>query len=375
MIKSSQITPSTESRLSQTSPLTETPLAAPVRDRRLPAWLMSALLHGVLLAVLVLVMRSVQPDGAGDVENRSGGIVLVDSTELATEYLTEGKLESLESPTNPAEVADSAPPISDNATRPELPGMEASDIDVSGAGESLLESLEKGAPEVESAINDSQSNADVGGVVTTEVFGIKGTGNRFVYLFDRSKSMEDFGRRPLLAARQELLQSVDSLAKTHRFQIVFYNDQTKVFNADGEPKMYFATDEIKDLAKSFVNSVNGDRSTDHFSAVKYALSLGPDVIFMLTDAEGGFTHAELVELSRYNRSATELLPLTRLTSMPHAKSATAGVFSATEDVISIKVYYKVSQAEHDALISTFIQPMRKGYSNKTFIWHIEEFQH
>lgn len=262
---------------------------------------MSALLHGLLLLTMVLLMSAFQ-NGAGEVENRSGGIVLVDASDESTEYLTEGEILDSDSP---AEVADSAPPvIADMKLPADLPGLEATEAAVTGAGESLAESLDRGAPNVDAVINESQVQADVGGKVTTEVFGVKGTGNRFVYLFDRSYSMEDFGRRPLLAARQELLQSLDSLTVSHQFQIVFYNDRTKVFNLDGQPKMYNANDEVKAEAKRFVESVNGEASTDHFKAVKYALSLRPDVIFMLTDAEGGFTRAELRELSRVNRSAT-----------------------------------------------------------------------
>jgi hypothetical protein len=295
--------------LSQTSPVNTPPVSfqdgqlsgAPVRDRRIPAWLLSAFLHVAILILLFWLMSSFQ-NGSSDVENRSGGIVLVDSTELATEYLSEGQVDHAESP---SEVADSAPPIvAESQLPPEFPGLEVSESSVTGAGESLAESLDRGAPNMEAVINDSQTNVEVGGKVTTEVFGIKGTGTRFVYLFDRSKSMEDFGRRPLLAARQELLQSLDSLTQAHQFQIVFYNNRTKVFNFDGEPKMYFASDDVKESAKRFVQNVNGDASTDHVNAVKYALSLAPDVIFMLTDAEGGFTRAELAALSRANRAAT-----------------------------------------------------------------------
>lgn len=38
-------------------------------------------------------------------------------------------------------------------------------------------------------------------------------------------------------------------------------------------------------------------------ALAEAFKLGPDVIFFLTDAEGGFTEADLQEIGRRNRSA------------------------------------------------------------------------
>ncbi len=271
-----------------------------VRNRRLPAWMMSVLLHSLVFAVMVLLLNSTN-QGVGDTENRTGGIVLVDARSDTTEYLDEGEvLDSSESAMEQQQQQQSPPPLAiTSELPPDLPGLDAAPTPIIGNGDGLLESF----PTAESMIDVPSPNLQIGGKVTTEVFGVKGTGSRFVYVFDRSKSMEGYDSRPLIAARQALLKSLDSLAENHQFQIVFYNDGVTVFNPDGRAGMCFATDDNKKLATTFVESIRGDRGTDHLNALKHAFRLAPDVIFLLTDAEGGFTTAELREVSHLNRSA------------------------------------------------------------------------
>ena len=267
-----------------------------IPNRRLPAWFLSFLLHTCLFLVVLLALRTFQ-SGASDIENRSGGIVWVDMQSDTTKYLTEGDVEQVSS--QPAAEQSPPPLAADAELPPDLPGMDSAQTPITGAGDQRVEEL----PGADGLIDGPAANLEIGGKVTTEVFGIKGTGSRFVYVFDRSSSMEGFNGRPLLAARQALLQSLGSLRDNHQFQIIFYNDGVRAFNPDGLAAMYFATDDRKDAARDFVRSVGGEGGTDHLNALKKAFRLGPDVIFLLTDAEGGFTAAELREVSRLNRSA------------------------------------------------------------------------
>lgn len=266
-----------------------------VSHRRIPAWLLSFVFHLLIFLGLVFALATYQ-NGASEVENRSGGIVLVNQVSESTEYLSEGDVVETSQQTMSSE---SPPPsASDFELPPDLPGLESSPTKVTGAGDSLVESL----PGADALIVGAEPTGTIGGKVTTEVFGVKGTGTRFVYVFDRSKSMQGFGSRPMLAARQQLLESIASLSDTNQFQIVFYNDTVKIFNPDGMPTMYFATEDIKKKARLFVSSVHPDGGTDHVNALKVAFRLKPDVIFLLTDAEGEFTSAELRDLGRFNRS-------------------------------------------------------------------------
>lgn len=268
-------------------------------NRRVPAWLLSLGLHTVLFVCLLLAIRSVD-GGSGEIENRSGGIVLVDLKSESTEYLSEGDV--LENASD-ASAASSPPPLAaTNDLPPDLPGLDSSLTPITGIGDQLADAI----PGADSMIEAPAPTGKIGGAVTTEVFGVKGTGSRFVYVFDRSKSMEGYEGRPLIAARQALLNSLQSLQSNHQFQIIFYNDEVTIFNAGSITSLHNATDENKVLATEFVNSIRGDRGTDHLKALKQAFNLGPDVIFLLTDAEGGFTVAELREAAAANRSGATI---------------------------------------------------------------------
>ena len=64
-----------------------------------------------------------------------------------------------------------------------------------------------------------------GGTTSTGVFGVEGEGSKFVYVFDRSGSMQGFQGRPLAAAKRELITSLESLESVHQFQVIFYNER------------------------------------------------------------------------------------------------------------------------------------------------------
>ena len=76
-----------------------------------------------------------------------------------------------------------------------------------------------------------------------------------------------------------------------------------MFRGDrGGSSLAFAKAETKTRANRFIASIRGEGGTDHVSALKLALSLGPDVVFLLTDAEGGFTTQDLNMISGWNKS-------------------------------------------------------------------------
>jgi hypothetical protein len=113
----------------------------------------------------------------------------------------------------------------------------------------------------------------------TLVFGVRGKGSRFVFVFDRSLSMKG---APLVAAKKELLAGVQQLRRLHQFQIVFYNERPKLMQP---PQLQFADENGLSQAASFVASITADGGTDHLAALKVAMRMSPDVIFLLTDAD------------------------------------------------------------------------------------------
>ena len=267
-----------------------------VPDRKLPAWVLSFLLHTILFTAIFFVLRTI-PNGSAETDAREAGIVLVNADSQKTEYLTEGDVEDV---TSASTSAASPPPLTaDQQLPPDLPGIDAAKNPITGVGQELVQSL----PGAEGLLEGVPNNRNIGGKVTTEVFGIKGTGSRFVYVFDRSASMSGYNNKPLKAAKQQLLASLQSLGPTQQFQIIFYNDTTMVFDPNpGPPEMMPADDKTKREATRFVQRTQADRGTDHLNALRLALRLAPDVIFLLTDAEGGFTRGELGQVANWNRS-------------------------------------------------------------------------
>ena len=147
------------------------------------------------------------------------------------------------------------------------------------------------------------SNRVRGGKARTEVFGAVGEGNKFVYVFDRSGSMDGHGGAPLASAKAELLASLDHLEPTHQFQIIFYNNRPRVFNPTGVlGRLVYGTDQNKYLANKFVGSITADGATRHEEALEMALRMQPDVLFFLTDADQPqLSPAQLSQIAQMNR--------------------------------------------------------------------------
>lgn len=118
---------------------------------------------------------------------------------------------------------------------------------------------------------------------TMEFCGVVGGGNHFVYLVDSSGSMGD----GFDSARQALLQSVDLLTPDQRFYVVFFDADSDYMrladpNVD-EPRSVFATPENKAALKRWAMRISKDRGLAPYDALRFALKLKPDVIFLLSD--------------------------------------------------------------------------------------------
>jgi hypothetical protein len=133
----------------------------------------------------------------------------------------------------------------------------------------------------------------------TQVFGVTARGNRFVYVFDRSLSMQG---APLAAAKRELLASLSKLGPAQQFQIIFYNEKPRLMPT---PQLPFADENGRAQAESFISSITAAGGTDHLQALKLALRFQPDVIYFLTDADQPpLTDKQLGEIRRNNGAAT-----------------------------------------------------------------------
>ncbi len=273
----------------------------PKLARGLPAWLLSLVLHATLLIALGLLVRVAQR-GAQLEPARGGGIVLAHDVDGQAEYYGERDAAASNSPPDQE---------SSTATSTALPSSEELPIDLAGALPSA--STESAG----TAMGDSLPTADgftqgaglpprgsIGGnQARTSIFGAEGVGSKFVYVFDRSASMDGYQGRPLRAAKGELIASLEDLDKVHQFQIIFYNDRPTVFNPfhPQPPRMLFGDAQTKRRAQNFVRGIIAAGGTEHMEALKRALAMRPDVIFFLTDAaEPQLSPQQLAKIRQLN---------------------------------------------------------------------------
>lgn len=282
------------------------------RQERSISWLLSAILHLSVMLVFGIFWRH-EPKGTNVEADRGAGIVLVRNTNAKPEYFSGDSADS-----SGTKSATSTAAFSETETNhvQALPGSDVPPVNLAGMlptqdGLKGFGGAGEGLPSANSSVNGSgKSGTGAGnGKAHTYVFGVQGTGSRFVYVFDRSASMDGFQGRPLIAAKRELIASVNSLEAIHQFQIVFYNERTSVFNplAPQTARMMFGDDKNKRLAEGYVRSIVAEGGTHHMDALRMGLNLGPDVMFFLTDAdEPQLTGAELAEIVRRNQRAATI---------------------------------------------------------------------
>jgi hypothetical protein len=249
---------------------------------RLPAWLMSLVLHGGLFVLLTLTLQ-VTPRGTGLEETRTVGVVLKHTSQESPEstYYED----SQDNPQSSDTANDQSNPLDDvsgggSAAAAALPSAE----EIFGPGTA---SASAGSPGGSGLLRGGPSGRGPGGgQARTQLFGIPAEGYKFVYVFDRSGSMGGAGRNALKRAKAELLASLESLGETHQFQIIFYNERPTVFALAGAPgRLVFGNAPNKAQAHKFVQGIVADGGTEHEPALVSALNLAPDVIFFLTDAD------------------------------------------------------------------------------------------
>jgi hypothetical protein len=248
----------------------------------LPAWLVSLAVHFTALTALGLTVRTA-PQGAANEAVRAGGIVLVARAAAGAEYFSDEDREPITAATfqSPENTRPSLPDAfpQPTATGPRLPSPEPTTSGETAAANNLPSATAISASGAAGG-HPGRGNANA---IETQVFGVRGKGTRFVYVFDRSSSMEG---GPLIAAKRELIASLQSLQSVHQFQVIFYNQEPQLMTLRGHsPQMVFADEPGKRLAASFVGGLFAYGATDHMQALQTALRLRPDVIFFLTDAE------------------------------------------------------------------------------------------
>jgi hypothetical protein len=275
-------------------------------DAPLVPWLLSAGLHVVAAAGITFSLPPSLPTGGVGNGTRESGIVLVSRSEGGkAEYFSDHNAMRTPAESHTAMDAGPAPPklFAQSFNLPQLPTAEPHAATAQPGVANAVYSAAGTSNEI--AATSFMGGGPIGQgdarAVETRVFGVRGHGSRFVYVFDRSSSMEG---RLLAAAKRELIASLESLSGVHQFQVIFYNDAPQIMPAvrGSSPRMVPADEPGKRLAAQFVGGISAYGPTNHIQALRLALQMKPDVIFLLTDShEPQLRLADLAEVRQLNR--------------------------------------------------------------------------
>ncbi|MDZ4657148.1 MAG: hypothetical protein SH868_06165 [Bythopirellula sp.] len=249
-----------------------------------PPWLLSMVIHMALVIALGMIQIGMTPG------NNLKLLFLPAESLSATEADTSG-LADLDVPL-------SAYPASFSTVDDVAAPLAASEMLTSLDGDwNNLISSDSGAPSLIPGLGEGTLGEGVGGTGRTSLVGLAGEGGKFVYVFDRSESMNSIFTlysqqrvlstiTPLLSAKMEMARSLGALSKASEFQIVFYNDTVEIFGAGHyDQKLFRATNDNKQMAREYIENTPGEGFTNHLLALDAAMALEPDVIFLLTDGE------------------------------------------------------------------------------------------
>jgi Mg-chelatase subunit ChlD len=128
----------------------------------------------------------------------------------------------------------------------------------------------------------------------TSFFGIRAPGRFFIYVIDCSGSMIDDDR--LTRATIEVRRSVLALQSPQQFEVIFFNHES--IPMPGGPRPRSADSQAKSQLLAWLHLIEPDGGTDPRLALRQALSLRPEAVFLLSDGE--FPEGTVAEVARLN---------------------------------------------------------------------------
>ncbi len=166
-------------------------------------------------------------------------------------------------------------------------------------------------------------------------FGISARGSSFIFVIDCSGSMA--GPR-WISARNELIRSMRSLRPDQQFCILLYSSFATSFEGNVNKATYFAaTPENLDLMTRWLNIQIPGGGTLPLPAVKAAINLKPDAIFLLSDGElQDDTRGYLWKYNVRGKADEEIVPI-------HTVSAGMSMGAQLLEVISTENHGKFQQ--------------------------------
>ena len=260
----------------------------------LPSWLVSTVLHLVLLillavwsmgnapgkqVVLVELTEAAQSLDTMANEIEHAEIVLEESAEMELAELEPLELEAPEIPQEMMESLDLP-----DALLPKDHGLELARFGAAGFG----------------AQSSKSSDASSSGGPGASFFGVESDGNQFVFVIDCSGSMR--GSRWYRAVK-ELNEAISDLEPTQEFLVLLYNSGMKVMFDKSLVKagLVFAHEDNRLRSQRWLRKQRPNGGTYPSQAMYAALMMSPDAIFLLSDGELQDNTADLLQIWNVDR--------------------------------------------------------------------------
>ena len=278
------------------------------------AWAMSLILHVTLLLAICFFWTHESSRGIDKSETEKPvGIVIASTTSdsNATEYFDNSTYSDESNLTEATATEKETFTFKQSLPLPDidLRGLDspASNAPIMPAGNALdsgtlADGLPAAGPSAEQITREQSklpSNVSRGPVGEVSIFGGQAAaGHDFVFVIDRSKSMGGQGLNALVAAQQQITQSLVGLKENHRFNIIAYHHRPTYFQAGND----MATSNQSNIKKvnDFFNGLAAFGGTDHEMGIIAALRYKPDVIFFLTDGGDPYLNqAQISDLRKY----------------------------------------------------------------------------
>ena len=239
----------------------------------------SLMIHG--MAALVLLSILLEHQSVPELKPLSATVELA---ELAIGDVEELVLTELSKP-------GSAP----SDIGPPLPQLTASVLPLTDVFSSEMPELKFQAPAAPDSTEESGSGSsrkgrgrgkgegDGDGHGGTSFFGKKLTVDSIAYVIDASGSMQGARFR---RARQELVNALKEMRKEQQFYIVFYTDQTyPLYWPNSVAELQLATPVNLRKTGLWLEKAQTSGGTEPQEAMRIALGLKPDVVFLLSDGD------------------------------------------------------------------------------------------
>ena len=264
---------------------------------RNPWWKASHLWASLLFHVLIIIVLSWVIITAAQ---KPQILSIVSATVEADNVLTETPMEMVseieKTVVEPTTMSTPNPNLSDLATDVSLPAIAVEAGNLSAISPAASAEVFNSASELSQSISGNRM------VAGAEFFGVKATGNTFVYIVDSSPSMRRDGA--FEAAKQEMIRSLKSMKPKQRYFVSFFGKEIEpmTFNS-GEVEKFPVYAKPENLAKTFDWLRQVQVQKDGWppnDALSQAIAMQPDGIFLLFDGDTKVDVAKF--LRRENRS-------------------------------------------------------------------------